>query len=315
MRALVLGGSGASGAPAVELLRAGGDSAVVAGRDPARADRVIDLRAPDRAAAFVAALGDVDVVVNAAGVEDPGLAAAAAERGVAFVDITASASYVAAIERLAPPAPVLLSVGLAPGLTNLLAATVHRAASRPGDIDIALVVGAGERHGAAGVAWSFGLLGRRFADPATGERVRNYTRPRRFDLPGLGARRLYRADFSDQYVLTRDLGVGVRTYFGLDSRAATATLAALTWVPGGSHAPRGLHLPGGDRWLALARSGDGITRWAQGRLQSHATAVLAVAAARRATELPAGVHHLHRVMDLADLPAGAGIDLPGARVG
>ena len=113
------------------------------------------------------------------------------------------------------------------------------------------------------MAWSFALLGRRFADPATGESVRNYTRPRRFDLPGPGTRRLYRADFSDQHVLTRDLGVAVRSYFGLDSRAATATLAALTWVPGGSHVPQGLHLPGGDRWLALARSEDGTTRWAR----------------------------------------------------
>jgi hypothetical protein len=315
VRALVLGGYGASGAPAVEMLRSGGDEAVAAGRDRRRADRVIDLRAPDRRSALAAALGGVDVVVNAAGVEDPGLVAAAAARGVAFVDITATTSYVAAIERLAPAAPVLLSVGLAPGLTNLLAAAVHRAAPRAGRIDIALVVGAGERHGAAGVAWSFGLLGRRFSDPATGERVRNYTRPRRFDLPGLGARRLYRVDFSDQHVLTRDLGVGVRTYFGLDSRAATATLAVLTRVPGGAHAPQGLHLPGGDRWLALARSDDGTTRWARGRLQSHATAALAVAAARRAVELPAGVHHLHRVMDLADVPADPDIAWGGGPAG
>ena len=109
--------------------------------------------------------------------------------------------------------------------------------------------------------------------------------------------------------------MAVRSYFGLDSRAATATLAALTWVPGGSHAPQGLHLPGGDRWLALARSEDGTTRWARGRLQSHATAVLAVAAARRAVELPAGVHHLHGVMDIADVPADAGIEVAGAQVG
>lgn len=314
MRALVLGGYGTSGAPVVGMLRAGGDSAVAAGRDAARADRVIDLRAPDRSP-FVAALDGVDVVVNAAGMEDPGLVAAAADRGVAVVDITATTPYVAAIERLAPRAPVVLSVGLAPGLTNLLAAAVHQAAPGAAGIEIALVLGAGERHGAAGVAWSFALLGRRFADPATGEGVRNYTRPRRFDLPGLGSRRLYRADFSDQHVLTRDLGVGVRTYFGLDSRAATTLLAALTWVPGGSHAPQGLHLPGGDRWLALARSADGTAVWAQGRLQSHATAVLAVAAARRAVELPAGVHHLHGVMGIADIPADSGIEVTGPRVG
>jgi hypothetical protein len=308
VRALVLGGYGASGSPAVEMLRAGGDQADAAGRDPARADRVIDLSSPDPAA-FAAALGDVDVVVNAAGIEDTALVVAAADRGVAFVDITATTSYVAAVEALAPAAPVVLSVGLAPGLTNLLAAAVRDAWPGTQAIDIALAVGAGERHGAAGVAWSFGLLGRRFPDPATGTPVRNYTQPCRFRLPGLGTRRLYRADFSDQHVLTRDLGVPVRTYFGLDSRAATATLATLTWVPGGSHAPGGLRLPGGDRWVALARSDDGRSWWAHGRRQSHATAAIAVAAARQAAELPAGVHHLHRVMGLADLPAGAGIEV------
>jgi hypothetical protein len=287
------------------MLRAGGDTAIAAGRDPARADQLIDLHAPGHGG-LVDALADIDVVVNAAGVEDPGLVETVAAHGVAFVDITATTAYVAAIEALAPGVPVVLSVGLAPGLTNLLAAAVHDRA--PGPVDLALVVGAGERHGVAGTAWAYGLLGRRFPDTGTGEPVRNYTRARRFDLPGVGTRRLYRADFSDQHVLSRDLGVPVRTYFGLDSRAATAALAALTWVPSAAHAPRGLHFPGGDRWLALARGGDGTRAWARGRRQSRATAALAVAAARRAVDLPAGVHHLHRLISLADLPADAGIE-------
>jgi hypothetical protein len=61
-----------------------------------------------------------------------------------------------------------------------------------------------------------------------GRLVRNYTRPRRFDLPGQGRRRLCRADFADQHALSRDLAVPVRTYFGVDSRLATALLAGLT---------------------------------------------------------------------------------------
>ncbi len=199
------------------------------------------------------------------------------------------------------------SVGLAPGLTNLLAAAVHAAA--PGPVDLAVFLGAGERHGAAAVAWSYGLLGRRFRDPGTGGQVRNYTQPQRFDLPGQGRRRLYRADFCDQHVLTRDLQVPVRTYFGLDSRLATVALAALTWIPGASGAPRGLHLPGSDRWLVLARGQDGTSRWASGRVESHATAVLAATAARAVGGLTAGVHHLHQVLTLADVPAGRGIHL------
>ncbi|MGH3835828.1 MAG: hypothetical protein ACRDSF_09000 [Pseudonocardiaceae bacterium] len=69
-----------------------------------------------------------------------------------------------------------------------------------------MLLGAGERHGAAATAWSYGLLGQRFRDHHGGD-VRNFTQPRRFDLLGHGRHRLYCADFSDQHALTRDLDV------------------------------------------------------------------------------------------------------------
>ncbi|MDK1474850.1 saccharopine dehydrogenase [Streptomyces sp. 549] len=306
MRVLVLGGYGAVGSRVVTLLREQGHKALAAGRDAAKADRVVDLRAPDTAATSLrGALADVDVVVNASGVEDPGLVATASREGVAFVDITAGSAYVAAVERLDPAAPVVLSVGLAPGLTGLLATEVHRIS--PGPIDLALVLGAGERHGPAATDWSYDLLGRRFPDTHGGPPVRNFTRPQTFDLPDLGRRRLYRADFSDQHTLTRELGVPVRTFFALDSTPATAVLPLLTRLPGGRRAPRGLHLPGTDRWWALARAADGSVRWARGRLQSQATAVLTVLAVRNAVGLPPGVHHSPAFLTLADLPEDSGI--------
>jgi hypothetical protein len=101
----------------------------------------------------------------------------------------------------------------------------------------------------------------------------------------------------------------VRTYFGLDFPLATTLLAGLTWIPAACHAPQGLHLPGSDRWLALARAAGGATRWAGGRRQSHATAAMTAVAARDAVGLPAAVHHLHTVLTLTDVPAGRGIKL------
>lgn len=44
------------------------------------------------------------VVVNAAGAEDPALAVLATTGGAAFVDVTATTGYVAALERLTPSA-------------------------------------------------------------------------------------------------------------------------------------------------------------------------------------------------------------------
>jgi 3-hydroxyisobutyrate dehydrogenase-like beta-hydroxyacid dehydrogenase len=110
----VLGGYGAVGTEVTSQLRAGGDDYLVAGRDPARADQVVNLH-QSGAATHRTALAGVDVVANAAGVEDPALAAIAAERGAAFVDITATSAYVARLERLRPPRPVLVSVVLHPG--------------------------------------------------------------------------------------------------------------------------------------------------------------------------------------------------------
>lgn len=297
MNIIVLGGYGAVGAHVVAHLRARGEHVRAAGRDAHRADLVLDARDPAR---LNAALTGVDVVVNAAGIEDPSLVEQTTRHGAAFVDITATTSYMTALERLDPASPVLLSVGLAPGLTNLLAAAVHHDA--PGQpIDIALLLGAGERHGKASTIWAYQLLGHHLREPATGRPIRNYSEPQRFDLPGYGRRRLYRADYSDQHVLNRDLNVPVRTYFGLTSRLATTTLAALTWIPAAAKATPRLHLPGDQRWLALARSADGHTRGLGGRIQAQATAAITVIAAHTVTQLPPGIHHLHQVLDLTDL--------------
>jgi hypothetical protein len=303
LRALVLGGYGATGARIVTQLREAGDVALAAGRDPERADRVVDLRDLTR---YRRQMSDVDVVINASGIENPAMVRIATNEGTAFVDITATIDYVRKLEELTPPRPVVVSVGLAPGLTNLLAAEVHRKA--PGPIDIVIMLGAGERHGVAATTWSYQLLGKSFRDPASGSQIRNYTHGRSFDLPGWGRRRAYRANFSDQHTLSRDLSVPVRSYFGLDSKAATLALAALTWVPLAAKLPRLLHLPGTDQWLAFAASGT-VHCLASGRGQSQTTAVMAALAARVVLSLRPGVHHLHRAMTLGDVPRDQGIHL------
>lgn len=297
MNVLVLGGYGAVGGHLVAALRDAGDTAVAAGRDPARADVVVDLADP-ALTAYRAALRGTDIVVNASGAENPELAAVAGRCGCVFVDITATAAYVEKLHALPDPGPILVDVGLAPGLTDLLADAVH--AESPGPLDIAVLLGAGERHGAAATEWSYHLLGKHFHDGDT--RVRNYTRPERFLLPGeRRPRRMYRLDFADQHTLRRRLGVTVRTYFALDSRSATVALAALTWIPGASKAPRGLPLPGSEQWTVLARGRDGVGRWARGTNQSRATAIITAGAVPHALKAAPGVHTLPDLCTLADL--------------
>lgn len=308
LHVLVLGGYGAVGARATADLRAAGHAPRTAGRDGRRADVTLDLA--DRSAVARAA-AQADVVLNAAGREDLDLVRAVTDAGTPFVDISATTGYLAGLEQLDPAAAVVVSVGIAPGLTNLLAHAVadrDAAAGRaPVDpLDVAVVLGAGEAHGAAATAWSLSLLGRSFPDTSRpGTTVRSYTRGARFDLP-TGPRRLYRTDFSDQHALTRALGRPVRTYFGTDTRFATTALAALTWAPPLGRLAGRLHLPGSADWLLQVRDGSGPRVTVTGTGQSAATAAVAARAAVLASTAPAGVHHL------PDLVGLAGMELPFA---
>ncbi|WP_280218503.1 NAD-dependent epimerase/dehydratase family protein [Nocardia neocaledoniensis] len=296
MSVLVLGGYGAVGAHLVRLLRAQHIPVITAGRDSTRADRVVDVTVPDRVGE---ALTGVTAVVNCAGTEDIRLAEACAERGIVFVEISATTEYVRALEHV--DGPVVLGVGLAPGLTTLLAVDLLVRDRAP--VDIMIGLGSGEHHGAAATAWTYRLLGQRFAD-ADGTMIRNFTQPARFPIPGHAGYPPFpalRADFADQHRLTREFSVPVRSYLRLDSRLATAGLAALTWAPALRALAPG-HLPGSDRWVVVVRSADGRTRSATGRGQSLATAAVAAAVVRESA------HHritaptwIHQMLELGPL--------------
>ncbi|MGK9147339.1 saccharopine dehydrogenase [Plantibacter flavus] len=297
MHALVLGASGAVGTVIVETLRSRGIRTIAAGRRPG-ADLIVDPSGPFDVVSDAIATAHASVVVNASGVEAPALVRASARAGAAFVEISATETYLARVAGGRFDVPVLLGVGLAPGLTNLLAEDVASRSEPSMPIDIGIVLGAGDAHGAAAAAWTSGLLGRRFPDPGTGRPVRNFTEARTFRLPDGRHRRLLRADFADQHTLTRTLGRTVRTSFATDDRSSTALLAILTRIPGARRLPTGIHLPGGDRWTVLAEAADGALSWATGRGQSRATGVIAALAAVGSAALPAGVHQLNAAVSL-----------------
>lgn len=56
----------------------------------------------------------------------------------------------------------MLSIGLAPGLTNLLAAHAHRLLDEVTELDIFIMLGLGDRHGKAAMEWTVDHLCTRY---------------------------------------------------------------------------------------------------------------------------------------------------------
>jgi hypothetical protein len=89
---------------------------------------------------------------------------------------------------------MVLGAGLAPGLSTVLVSTVR---SRPDDaLDVTIMVGSGDKHGVAAMAWIARLVGTEIADSCDVGGARNFREHRWFGEPG-GRRRYLRADFPD----------------------------------------------------------------------------------------------------------------------
>jgi hypothetical protein len=168
----VLGGYGSVGRATVAQLRAWGlGPVVVAGRDPARADVVVDL---DRPATLERFLGRLRLVVNctAAPAGSRAFAAeAAAAGGVPYVDPGGDEPVHELLSGRLLAAPVVLSAGMLPGLTGLLPRRLAPEAGRR----LVCYVGGQDRFSLGGAADYLaavnGSAGRAFAVWRNGFRV------------------------------------------------------------------------------------------------------------------------------------------------
>lgn len=282
-RVVVFGGYGAVGREAVALLR-GSCEVVVAGRDPERARSVpgavpvrVDLREPGEVERVVEG---ADAVLMCVDVANARVAKACLERGVHYADVSASLDRLAAIGGLTGPATGLLSVGLAPGVTNLLARQVVEATGAR-EVEIGVLLGAGERHGPAALEWTLDGLGE------LGDAWR-------MPFPG-GERTVRGFPFSDQHTLPATLPLDrARTGLALDSRLLTALLPAAARVRHRLRPLTKVHV-GSDRFAVTVRAG-GVVASFSGRRQSRATGVVAALLVERLPELPEGVWHVEQVV-------------------
>lgn len=278
LRVLLLGGRGAVGTVVARELERGGHVVTSTSR-AATGDARIDLRGDLTELRRLTARHDV--VVNTSGIERPELATATGP--APLVDISASGAYLDAVRAVAV-GPIVLGAGLAPGLSTILAGALN---PRPGDdVDLLVMLGSGEKHGPAAVAWTVGLVGTEVYCPPEGGKVRNLGETRRATGPDGRSRRYLRADFPDHVLLGDKAGV-IRSHLALSSAPMTAALGLIGRVPALRGTLTWAPPLGSEAWHVIAENRrTGERRFASGTGQSEATGRLtALAAIRAATEL------------------------------
>ncbi|MFQ5433240.1 MAG: saccharopine dehydrogenase family protein [Anaerolineae bacterium] len=148
--------------------------------------------------------------------------------------MTASYDFMTQVEALDEVAQMggstaVLSVGIAPGLTNLLARYAQSRFDQLEHLDIHLLLGLGEKHGEAAVRWMVENMNADFTVMENGMKkpVRSFADGVQTRFPGkLGRRTTYRFDFSDQHVLPRTLTIpSVSMRIAFDSALITNFMA------------------------------------------------------------------------------------------
>jgi hypothetical protein len=315
MSVLIVGGYGTVGTVIASNLPE--ENVIIAGRSEARARklaaelgvrwRVLDVTKPLKDDEILAG---VDCVVMCLDLADTTFVQEVFRRGIDYVDISAEypiLSAVASLDALARQhgSAAVLSVGLVPGLSNLMARHSLRYVDPIEHFDSAILAGLGEKHGVAGSSWILAHL-----NDCLGQRRFEFREP-------YGRKTAHRFAFSDQYTLPQTLPVAsAATWLGFDSFLMTQ-LIALARVPVlrglfRRQAVRRFLLNSTQRFqfgtdeFVLATQAYGqngrYQAWLRGRREAVATGLVAVEVVRRMQEQrpSAGVHHIEQVFQLED---------------
>ncbi|HEY8461935.1 MAG TPA: saccharopine dehydrogenase NADP-binding domain-containing protein [Blastocatellia bacterium] len=335
--ALVLGGYGAVGSAVCEELASIIDGRiVVAGRDLRQAQRLA-LRLGERVepaqldAAELARhpeiLNRTSVVVNCVEANNFEVAKQCFAHSAHYVDISATIEIIEQLQTLQSEAEranatAALSVGVAPGLTNLLARYAQSQLGPLAQVDLFVLLGLGEVHGEAAIQWTLRNLGRRFSILSDGihKEVRPFGEGRSTRMPEpFGERTAYRFGFSDQRTLPATLGIkSAGSWLCFDSRLATGAL----WLLANSRLLSIIPLwrlswliAKLSRWFALGgahfvvqadatSASGGKARFALiGEGEAQMTGIVAAHVVRRLLNGPAapGILHIEQLLDLETL--------------
>ncbi|MEK8207100.1 saccharopine dehydrogenase NADP-binding domain-containing protein [Paenibacillus sp. FSL L8-0696] len=249
--------------------------------------------------------------------------------GIHYVDVSANGLFLNEIEKYKREAEdngssAVLSVGLAPGITNLLALEAERQMDQIEEIEIAIMLGLGDSHGKAALEWTVDSLAAKF-EVKQGNRqveVESFTDRRLYHFGDkMGNRYAYRFPFSDQQTLSRTLKASsISTRFCLDSAMVTKILAItkktgavrllqIGWLKNLIVRAMGrLHLRDDGFAIKVEASGRNLEGkllhadfLLQGKNQSIITAKVTAAVAKHLYDSPppGGVYHIEQLTDIA----------------
>ena len=320
---LIVGGYGHVGRRIAERLLKDGIAPVrLAGRslEKARAmaarlgceARHIDL---DRAETWDDAIAGADIVLVCMDQKDMSFPAHVLERGMSYVDITASDSFFRQVETLgglaaASGGRAILSIGLAPGLTNLLVKACTEKLDHAKSARIGIMLGLGDAHGPAAIDWTLDKLLSAGDGQAQMETIPFGISPH--GCPAIPF------DFADQHVVRRTLGLSdASTFLAFDPpMMARMVFALLPFIRATPWLTRlmGQTMPymrfGSDR-AALAvevhSEIDGRTEICravlEGKREADITALVAALTVKHLsqTEIRAGVWHIDQILSIDEL--------------
>ena len=166
-------------------------------------------------------LENVALVIMCLEQKDTAFAQLCLNEGISYIDITASYTFLKKLEALHSLAvqkhsTAIFSVGMAPGLTNLMAMHATRQLSSLEKMHISILLGAGDTHGTAAILWILQQLNKPFSS-YNNQKVANFTNKRTVKFKKIGKRSVYQFNFSDQHTLTKHFpSIPIVTRLGFD---------------------------------------------------------------------------------------------------
>lgn len=234
LQILIVGGYGEVGQLVARFLYdLGHHQLIIAGRSLKAAQALsqsLPGSSPRQLDAFKSTWSDADfegigLVVNCIDSTDDIFARACLSRGLSYFDLTADDRAHQRIEALQSLAlenhgTAVLSLGLAPGLTNLLARQCHEQRPDSDKFEVGVMLGLGDLHGKAAIRWTLENL---FVGHSN-KQIFNFGRP-------WDQRASYWFNFSDQYALERTYHKNFATYLSLSSALVTSFIGFLRKWP------------------------------------------------------------------------------------